>query len=348
MRVNQNVYYFFIVCLTASLAVVYFIIQPFLTALILAAIFAFIFQPVYRRFMSMTRGRSGISALFSTLTAIVLVMLPITFVGTLILKEATDLYHDLAHGDTSGLIGVVESVLDQARTTITIPESFKVDFGQYIRQGLEIMVKNLGVIFSSFASMLVNAIVFLIAFYFFLKDGGKLKDYLVKLSPLDDKDDELIVTKLRLAISATIKGSLTIGLIQGTLTGIGFAIFGVPNPVLWGSVAAVAALIPGVGTSLVLIPGIVYLFLTGSLFGGIGLLAWGLLAVGLIDNLLGPKLIGEGMQLHPLAVFLAVLGGLAFFGPLGFILGPMAMSVCMALIDIYFSLKARDKKPPCK
>jgi predicted PurR-regulated permease PerM len=343
MRYNQNVYYFFLVCLAASFAVVYFIIQPFLAALVMAAIFAFIFQPVYRKFMSLTRGRSGISAFGSTLTAIVLVMLPIAFVGTLILKEATDLYHNLANGDSSGLIGVAESILDQARATITIPESFKVDFGQYIRQGLEVLVRNLGVIFSSFAGMLINSVVFLIAFYFFLKDGEKLKDYLVKLSPLDDKDDELIVSKLRLAISATIKGSLTIGLIQGLLTGIGFAIFGVPNPVLWGSVAAVAALIPGVGTSLVLIPGILYLFLTGNAFGGFGLLAWGLLAVGLIDNLLGPKLIGSGMQLHPLAVFLAVLGGLAFFGPMGFILGPMAMSVAMALIDIYFSFKTRDK-----
>jgi len=324
--------------------IVYFIIQPFLAALVMAAIFAFIFQPVYRRFMSLTRNRSGISALMSTATAIILVILPIIFLGTLILKESSDLYHDLAGGDRSGLISVAEGILEQARATITIPETFKVDFNQYIRQGLEVLVRNLGVIFSSFAGMLINSVVFLIAFYFFLKDGGKLKDYLVTLSPLDDKDDEFIVSKLRLAISATIKGSLTIGLIQGTLTGIGFAIFGVPNPVLWGSVAAVAALIPGVGTSLVLIPGIIYMFLTGNLFGGFGLLVWGLLAVGLIDNLLGPKLIGNGMQLHPLAVFLSVLGGLAFFGPMGFILGPMAMSVAMALIDIYFSFKTRGKK----
>jgi len=345
---NRDVYYFFIVCLITSLAIVYFIIQPFLTTLILAAIFAFIFQPVYQRFMILSKNKSGISALLSTLIAIVLVMLPILFIGTLILKEAADLYRDLSRGNTSVLIGMIEQLLNQARATMIIPESFKIDFNQYIKQGLEVLVKNLGVIFSSFASMLINAVVFLIAFYFFLKDGGKLKDYLIELSPLDDKDDELIVTKLRLAISATIKGSLTIGLIQGTLTGIGFAIFGVPNPVLWGSVAVIAALIPGVGTSLVLVPGIIFLFLTGNLFGGFGLLAWGLLAVGLIDNLLGPKLIGEEMQLHPLAVFLTVLGGLAFFGPLGFVLGPMTMSLAMALIDIYFSLKVRNKKANCK
>ena len=79
--------------------------------------------------------------------------------------------------------------------------------------------------------------------------------------------------------------------------------------------------------------------LFGNIFGGIGLLVWGVTAVGLIDNLLGPKLVGQGMQLHPLAVFITVLGGLAFFGPLGFILGPLAMSVCLTLIDIYSSFK---------
>ena len=183
---------------------------------------------------------------------------------------------------------------------------------------------------------------FLIAFYFFLKDGKKLKNYIVALSPLDDSDDELIVSRLKLAVSAAMKGNLLIGLIQGTLTGIGFAIFGVPNAVLWGSVAVIAAFLPGIGTSLVLAPAIIFLFVTGNTFGGVGLLIWGIIAVGLIDNLLGPRLVGRGMQLHPLAVFVAVLGGLSLFGPLGFLLGPLAVSVCLALVDIYTSLKAQQ------
>ena len=102
---------------------------------------------------------------------------------------------------------------------------------------------------------------------------------------------------------------------------------------------AITALVPGVGTALVITPAIIFLFLTGNTFGGVGLLVWGFTAVGLIDNFLGPKIVGRGMQLHPLAVFLAVLGGLAFFGPLGFLLGPLVMSVCVALVDMYSSQK---------
>ena len=175
-----------------------------------------------------------------------------------------------------------------------------------------------------------------------MKDGKQFGKYLVELSPLDDKDDFFIISRLKSAVKATVKGNLTISLIQGILTGIGFFIFGVPSPVLWGGIAAITALIPGIGTALVLVPGIAYLFISGNTYSGIGLSIWGLTAVGLIDNLLGPKLVGQGMKLHPLAVFVSVIGGMAFFGPLGFIFGPLALSICIALVDIYFSLRKNN------
>lgn len=238
----------------------------------------------------------------------------------------------------------MEEILNRTRTVLPIPADFKLDFGQYAKQGLEVLIQNFGAVFSSFAKIIINAFVFLTAFYFFIKDGNRLKNYFVDLSPLDDTDDEFIVSRLKSAVSAAMKGNLAIGIIQGALTGIGFAIFGVPNPVLWGGVAAIAAFLPGIGTSLVIIPAIIFLFLTGNTFGGVGLLVWGVTAVGLVDNFLGPKLVGRGMQLHPLAVFIAVLGGLVFFGPLGFLLGPLAMSVCLALFDIYSSLKLKESQ----
>lgn len=340
---NQHSYYFLLFCLAVSIIVVYLIVQPFLTSLVLAAMFAFIFQPVYRKFLCFTHQRAELSALATTAVAIILIVLPITFLGILIFKESTELYQMLAGEDKSGLIEISENIIDRLRAILSIPENFKPDIAQYARQGLETLVSNLGAIFSSFAKMLLNTFMFLTAFYFFLKDGRKLKDYFVALSPLADSNDEIIVSRLQSAVSATVKGNLALGFIQGILTSIGFAIFGVPNAALWGSVAAVAALVPGIGTALVIAPAIIFLFLTGNTFGGIGLMVWGVTAVGLVDNLLGPRLLGRGMQLHPLAVFLSVLGGLAFFGPLGFFLGPLAINVCLALIDIYFSLKARQE-----
>jgi predicted PurR-regulated permease PerM len=341
MDKNQHSHYFLLLALGASGLIVYFIAKPFLGPLILAAVFAFLFQPIYQKLLSFLKKRESLAALSTAILAIVLIIVPIAFLGTQIFKESSELYQSLTSERKDGFIGLIESIVNQARAVLPIPEELELNLSQYARQGLEILIQNLGAVFASLAQILLNAFVFLTAFYFFLKDGYKLKNYFVALSPLADSDDELIVSRLKLAVSAAVKGNLTIGLIQGALTGIGFAIFGVPNPALWGGVAAVAALLPGIGTALVIAPAVIFLFLTGSAFGGIGLLIWGLTAVGLIDNFLGPKIVGRGMKLHPLAVFIAVLGGLAFFGPLGFLLGPLAMSVCLALIDIYFSLKTQ-------
>jgi predicted PurR-regulated permease PerM len=109
---------------------------------------------------------------------------------------------------------------------------------------------------------------------------------------------------------------------------------------VWGSIAAVAALIPGVGTALVVVPGVLYLFFTGSTGYAIGLLIWGLLAVGLIDNLLGPLVVNRGIKIHPFIILLSVLGGLTFFGLVGFILGPLIIAFLFALLEIYKNSKA--------
>ncbi len=331
--------YFLLVCIVGFAILVYFIVNPFLSPFILAAVFAFLFHPIYEKLLKFFGNKESLAALVTTLFSIVLVLLPVSFLGTQVAQEASDIYRYLVLNGTSGITLKVDELIEQARTFVPVPENFDVDLKIYAKQGLEILVQNFGSIFSSFTKMFLNLFVFIMSFYFLLKDGKKLKDYFVDLSPLEDTDDNKVVSKLATAVSAIVKGSLMIGLIQGTLTGIGFALFGVPNAVFWGTVAAISALIPGIGTSIILLPGIVYLFVTGNTFGGVGLLIWGVIAVGLIDNFLNPKLVGSGMKLHPLLVFLSVLGGLAFFGPLGFILGPLSVGVFLVLVDIYFSIR---------
>ena len=116
---------------------------------------------------------------------------------------------------------------------------------------------------------------------------------------------------------------------------VGIWIFGIPNATLWGSIAAIAALIPSVGTSLVVLPGVLYLFLFGERFAALGLMIWGMTAVGLIDNILGPHLMKRGIAIHPFFILLSVLGGLGLFGPVGFLIGPLILALLFALLDIY-------------
>lgn len=337
-------YNFLLATLTVSCTVVYFVAKPFLSPLILAAVFAYLFQPIYKNFIRFFKESESLAAFITTLIIIILIMIPLIFLGIRIFKESSQLYQSLTIQSEGSPSESIETIIEKIFSFFLIPQNLKLNLGQYAKQGVEILVQKLGAVFSGLAKTLFNIFVFLIAFYYFLKDGHKLKNYLITLSPLDDKDDELIVSRLKQSVSAAIKGNLTIGLIQGILTGIGFAIFGVPNAVLWGGVAAITALLPGIGTALVIIPAIAFLFLIGNIFNGIGLIIWGVIAVGLIDNFLGPKLIGRGMQLHPLIVFISVIGGISLFGPLGFLLGPLSMSVCVALIDIYFSLKNKNSQ----
>ena len=344
MNQKQRSYYFLLFCLVAALLIIFLIIRPFLNPLILGAIFAFLFQPLYKKILRLLWRQRSIAALVTMIIAVILVMLPIMLLGIQIFKELNQLYQTVASGDKDIFLTMIEDSINQARVFLLIPDNFQINFSQYLQQGIDALMRNIGSIFSSFAGILLDFFVFLVAFYFLLKDGHKLKNYIIDLSPLDDSEDEMIASRFKLAISSVIKGNLVIGIIQGVLTGIGFTLFGVPNAVLWGSVATVAALLPGIGTTLVLAPAIIFLFITDNIFGSIGLLIWGSVAVGLIDNFLGPILMGRGMQMHPLLVFVAIIGGIAFFGPLGFLLGPLVMSPCLTIIEIYFSLKEQKKQ----
>ncbi len=174
---------------------------------------------------------------------------------------------------------------------------------------------------------------------YLFKDGSKMKKAIVIFSPLRDIHDEAIISKLALAVKSVIGGNVVVAIVQGILTAVGFMMFGVPNAGLWGSVAAIASLVPTVGTSLVVVPAVLYLFFSGNILFAVGLAIWGFTAVGLIDNYLGPKLASRGMKIHPLLVLLSVLGGIALFGPLGFILGPLILSLFGALTEIYLVIR---------
>jgi len=206
---------------------------------------------------------------------------------------------------------------------------------EFLKAGLKLIFTNLDGVFTSIFNIMMGVFIMLLALFYFLRDGRELKRQLIALSPLGDDNDERILRKMAQAVYSVFMGSIAVAIIQGILTGVGFGIFGIPSPALWGAIASIAALIPGVGTSLILIPGILYLFFMGSTTPAIGLLIWGLLAVGLIDNFLGPIFVNRGIKVHPFLVLLSVLGGLGLFGPIGLVLGPIVLAFLFALLDIY-------------
>ena len=332
--------YFLLAILVGTFVLAFFIFRPFLYALILAMVFASVFAPFHKKAFIITRGRSALAALLTTISVLIVVIAPLAFLSVQIFQEATQLYLSLLNngGATDFSRGVGDTM--QSLTKFSpVPIEFSVDVNQYLKLGLSWLLQHLGPLFANVAKAMVGVFIFLVALYYLFKDGHKLKEVVVALSPLQDIHDETIFNKLALAINSVLKGSLAVGLVQGVLTAVGFAIFGVPNAALWGSVAAIAALIPGIGTALVLLPAILYLYFSGETFFSAGLLLWGVTAVGLVDNFLGPKLVERGTQLHPFLILLSILGGIGFFGPLGFLLGPLVLSLLFALLEIYFAIK---------
>lgn len=339
--------YFLLLLLAGAGVLTFFVFEPFIAALVLASVFAVILQPVYRRIHREMPRWPSVAALLTVFLSVVCILIPLGFIGTQIGFEAAGLYKSFIDGSAKAQLASILKSAEEfigiyVTDTESLSERLSANISNYAQLALTWLLQHLGSAFSGIASVFLSLFIFFIALYYLLRDGLKVKQVLIELSPLRDSYDESVFDKLERAVNSVIKGNLMIALIQGVLSAIGFTIFGVPNPVLWGTVTALAALIPAVGTGIVFIPIIFFLFLTGNSFGAVGLVIWGVLAVGLIDNVLGPRLIGSGIKLHPLLVLLSVLGGITFFGALGIFLGPLTLSLLFALLSIYKDVSRRE------
>ncbi|MBI4225128.1 MAG: AI-2E family transporter [Candidatus Sungbacteria bacterium] len=339
MNHQKSELYFLLALLIGAFVLAFFIFKPFLYALILAMAFATVFAPLHKKILVITHQYKSLAALLATVSVLIVVVAPLAFLSVQIFQEAATLYLSLIqNGGATALSGIINDAVRTINGFIPLPMEISLDLTQYAQQALSWLLQNFGFLFANAAKIVASIFIFLIALYYMFKDGEKFKAAFIALSPLQDARDESILRKLESAVNSVIRGNLVVALVQGILTAIGFTLFGVPNATLWGSVAAVAALIPGIGTALVLLPAVLYLFLHGAVLPATGLLLWGMTAVGLIDNFLGPKLAERKMQIHPFLILLSILGGISFFGPLGFLLGPLVLSLLVALLEIYTTM----------
>ncbi len=330
-KLIENIFFFAVLLTTAYL--VWQLFSPFMGAIALAAIIVTICYPIHARLSKRVFKKSKtIGALVSVAFVMTVVIVPILLIGTLLLREAASVYsmvNSTSHTTYLNSLTTFETFVQKA-----IPE-FSLDIASVIEKITSIVSTHLLGIFTSTASTLFFFFIALITLFYFFRDGKEIISYFVRLSPLNDGEEALIIRRVSIAIRSVVTGTLLVALIQGILTTIGLSLFGFDRAILWGSIASISALIPGVGTTVVLLPSILYLFFTGSPLAAGGLAVWAVVAVGLIDNILGPYLMSRGNTLHPFAILLSVLGGIAFFGPLGFVLGPVITSLFVVLVELY-------------
>lgn len=340
-RIVEYVFFFGLMGVVAYL--VWEMLAPFVSALALAAIIVTISYPLYERIRAkMPHQSPTLGALVATIVVFFIVFAPLMLIASALVNEAVAVYRIVSNEQ----IGFVDSLTDLETAIQTYLPSFELNITEYLRQVAGFLANNLGAIFAGTASTLFMFFIAMIGTYYLFKDGREFTKKLVTISPLPDDQDDVILERMAQSLRSVLTGKVLVAIIQGALTALGMWIFGFERAVLWGVIAAFGALVPSVGTAIIFIPAVGYLLFVGSYGAAIGLSIWGMVAVGLIDNILGPYLMSRGGTLHPFIILLSVLGGIAFFGPIGFIAGPVLVTLFMVLLELYaqhIALSDRDE-----
>jgi predicted PurR-regulated permease PerM len=320
----------------------YRIARPFLGAIAWATILAVVFDPVHRRVRGALK-RDSLSALASTVITVLVAVVPFVLLGFAIAREAAQGYKQVA--------ATVESGADPATAISQMPmvgaawqwlqEHFRqwdIELnalaGEVAQRAGELALGLVKGTITNVSSFVLNIVLVAFTLFYFFRDGRQILFNLQRIVPIRSETAYKVYDLIGDVIRAAVNGVVVIGLIKGLLAGLAFWALGIHSPVLWGTASAFASVIPVVGPSVVWAPAAIVLALQGHFIKGLLLAIWGLTALSLIDNLLYPILVGGYVRLHTLLVFFSALGGLALFGFLGFVLGPVVATLTVTLIEV--------------
>lgn len=329
---------FFTLLISTGIALLW-IFKPFFSGLLLAVTAAIIARPLYH-YLEKHLKRTNLTATLTFLIVVAVIAVPVGIIGGQIVNQAQNVYSSYQDDTDPNFTYTSEGIMKQI--TELIPGASSFDITKIKEQLAAWLSGNLNELFSSVLSITVNSFIFLFALFYLLRDGDRLKKAMYELSPLTSNQTRALVARFENTVRSVVVGSLLVALIQGAITTVGLLIFGVPEAFLLGSASVIAALIPGVGPSIIMLPAAVFLYFSGHTTAAIGLAIWSIVIVGTIDNLIRPFLIERGMNVHPFLILISVLGGLAVFGPIGFLVGPIVLSLFFTLSDIYIRLDDKN------
>jgi len=341
---KNPIFWFFLTLFLVSCFLLGWLIWPFVSILIMAAVLTGIFSPFYK-FLNLKISPSLAS--FATCVLIFFsLFVPIVFFVGILSNEAYNLYQMGKGAEISdqlkellGRSAVLERLnffLSNFNVEITGEEFNKAisETGKFV--GL-FLYEQASSIASNVLKFIFNFFFMLLVIYFLLIDGAKLAIFIIDLSPLPAEQDEKLIQKFKDMAGAILIGNGLGGLIQGTLGGIVFWIFGLHSPFLWGVIMSLLAFLPIVGIGIVFVPAAIYLFLKGRIAAGIFFIVFYIILSGGIEYLFKPKLVGKRVKMHTLLVFLSIVGGMKLFGILGIVFGPLVVTAFLTLTDIYRS-----------
>lgn len=311
------------------------LLWPFAPAILTSATLAALVYPAYERLEEWV-GQRDVAALIGTTVLFFAILIPLVGLSLVLVDELRAGIRQLTLQISGPLApeSAMRRWLETAGGYLGLePEEVTAQLGQQMEQVPSLLADRTLSFLSGLGGWLLQAGVALFAIFYLLRDGRGIVKMLRWLIPLDPAYTDRLLRRTLEVTYATMYGNVVVALVQGGLVGLAFWAAGVAAPVLWGTVVAVFALLPIVGAPFVWLPAAVILLLQGRTTEGIGLIAFGILVVGTVDNLLRAILVSGRAQLHPLIVFFSVLGAIFLFGAVGILIGPMLFVVCLSLIE---------------
>jgi predicted PurR-regulated permease PerM len=334
----------FVLLLVAAVTALFLAVAwPFLKPLLLGALLAGLFHPLYRWITRLLGGRRSLGAAVTLLVLLVLGLGPLSVFLGIVVQQALTVSDQAIpwltqHLGAASTFNVNEWVMQRFPALAKYMPS-----QEQLLEQVGTAAKTAGAFLVTFASrmtvttasFLLNLFVMLYAMFFFFKDGHKILERIFYYLPLSDEDETSMLARFTSITRATIKGTLVIGIIQGALGGIAFRVAGIEGAALWGTIMTILSIIPGIGAPLVWVPVVIVLFVNGQYVTATLLLVWCGAVVATIDNFLRPVFVGRDAQMPDLLILIGTLGGLFLFGPMGFIVGPIICGLFLTVWDIY-------------
>jgi predicted PurR-regulated permease PerM len=316
-------------------------IHEFLIALVLAAIFSGLLYPFYLHILSYLKNRSALAAGATLIIIAFAFGLPLAGLAGMVTSEAIQI--------SKKARPIVQEAFDKnlslsAKVPDWLPMKEKLEpFNETIVKKASEAISAMGSwLVSSLSSatkgtvgFFISLFVMLYAMFHFLIHGPQLLRSLASLLPLSEEDRTEVMSRGLMVTKASLKGIVVIGLMEGILVGMAFWVTGIEGSAFWGSIVFLLAAIPGLGASLIWLPAALYLLFIGSTGWGIALIVWGVVVVGLVDYLIRPRMVGNDSKLPDLVILISIFGGIASFGPIGILIGPVIAALLDTILNIY-------------
>lgn len=337
---EDKTFSFLIIAVSLAFA---WILWPFYGAVLWATAIAILFAPLYRRLSRSMRQRRTLAAVATVLIVVLMVILPVALFAASLAQEASSVYRNIQSGELNfgryfqqifdALPPWAGNLLDRFGLTDIGAVQERLSAG--LMRGSRFLTAQAINIGQNTFDFIVSLFLMLYLLFFLLRDGEALSRRIKAAIPLREEQQRALFNKFTVVIRATVKGNIVVAVLQGALGGLIFWVLGIHAPLLWAVLMAFLSLLPAVGAGLVWLPVAGYFLATGAVWQGIILIAYGMLVIGLIDNVLRPILVGNDTKMPDYVVLISTLGGIATFGLNGFVIGPVIAAMFMAAWDIF-------------